>query len=211
MDSNEKSNNIENNIIQIRKDADTIQKTVLTNIIKMIYNRKWITYDTMNKKIEEFSSSLNDNQLYKVSLDVKLLSYETYEPEMSKTKNFKDDEVVIKLVPQKVTSIGKSPILIDFIEEYKQNHKILVVESITEKQKQTLISNNRHLEIFNENFFMLDLLSFVCSPQYEVLTQTEIEQLLKTYNLTQKQVVRIIRNSEITGKSVDYRIVVHRG
>jgi DNA-directed RNA polymerase subunit H (RpoH/RPB5) len=217
-------------ILPVRKDADTIQKTVLTNVINMLHNRKWISSENLDKKIKEIISSTNDNQLYIISLDINLKKTDSYEPELIKSENFIDDKIILKIVPQKITSIGKSPIILEFINEYSKNHKILIVDGITDKQKQTLITNNRHLEIFNESFLMLDLMSFVCCPQYEVLSQNDCEQLLKTYNMTrrqmkkmgdsdpaslylylkQKQIVRIIRNSEITGKSIDYRIVVHR-
>jgi len=218
-------------LLPIRKDVDTIQKTVLTNVIKMLYNRKWISKENIDKRIEEITSSINDNQLYQIKLDVKLSSVDTYDPDHDKSNEFKDDVVIVKIVPQKITSIGKSPIIIEFIGEYKKNHKILIVENISDKQKQTLITSNKHLEIFNEPFLMIDLMSFICCPQYEVLNKDEGEKVLEAHNLTrrqmkkmydsdaaslylflkQKQIVRIIRDSEMTGKSVDYRIVVHKG
>jgi len=224
------ASSIISSILSVRKDSDTVQKTVLTNVIQMLHNRKWISDKNVNKLIEETTSSFNDNQLYKIPLDVKLLKLETYDPDTLKSDKFEDNLVIVKIIPQKITSIGKSPIILEFINEYDKNHKLLIVESITDKQKHTLVSNNKYLEIFDEWFFMLDLFQFVCCPKYEILTKAETDELLETNNLKlrqmkkmydsdkaslylylkQKQVVKIIRNSEITGLSVDYRVVVHK-
>lgn len=218
-------------LMPVRKDIDTIRKTVLTNIVKMICNRKWLLEENLNKTIDEVVSIQNDDQIYKIKLDVNLGSFDTYDPPddttVKKNVNFEDNIVMIKLLPQKITSVGKSPIIGEFFDKYKKFHKILVVEGISEKSKQQIISN-KHTEVFNESFFMLDLLEHVCSPKYEILSPTESKEMLESYHLLKKkmkrmfesdpasyylylkkkQIVRIIRNSELTGGSIDYRIVV---
>lgn len=221
--------------LPVRKDTETIRKTVLTNIIKMLNNRKWITNDNVEKRIKEISDSYNDDQIYKIKLDIALSKLDTYDPPDDDTpkkqeKDFDDNIVMVKLWPQKVTSIAKSPIILEFLTNYKKNHKILIVDSISDKSKHQLVTT-KYTEVFNEAFMMLDILGHVCSPQYEVLNPTDSNELLKSYHLTRKQmkrmydsdpvslylflkrkqIVRIIRNSELTGKSVDYRIVIHKG
>jgi len=218
--------------LPVKKDVDTIRKTVLTNIVKMLNKRKWILDKNVEKYTELITNAQNDDQIYKVHLDVSLSNVETYYPtepneERKKEKDFEDNVVMIKLFPQKVTSIGKSPIIMEFFTNYKKYHRILIIDSISEKAKQQAMSV-RHIEIFTESFFMLDLMEIVCSPQYEVLTPAQGEELLKSYFMTRrqmkkmwdndpaslylflkkKQIVRIIRDSELTGKSIDYRIVV---
>lgn len=217
-------------LLPVTPDIETIQKTVLTNIVKMLCNRKWILREKLDSKIKEITDTYNDDQIYKIQLDVNLTNFETYDPESKKMESLQGNVVVVKLLSQKITSIGKSPIILEFLNNYKKNHKILIVDSISEKQKHVLISK-KYLEIFNESFFMLDLLSHVYSPQYEVLLQDQVPELLKTYHMGRRQlkkmydsdpaslylflkptqVVRIIRDSEISGKSIDYRIVVHKG
>lgn len=220
-------------LLPVRKDIDTIHNTVLTNVIKMLSNRKWISFENSEKRINEIINTHNDDQIYKVKLDVSLSTLPTYDPsemvneDATKHKDFEDNIVMIKLLPQKITSIGKSPIIGEFMEKYRKNHKILIVDNISDKSKQQLISH-KYMEVFRESFFMLNLLEHVCSPKYEVLTPDESKEMLKSYFLLKKQmkrmydsdpaslyfflkkkqIVRIIRNSELTGGAIDYRIVV---
>lgn len=222
-------------LLPVKKDADTIRATVLTTIIKMLHRRGWIHAENVEKQINNVIASQNDDNIYKVTLDVKLLSFPTYDPQddtpnKKVDKEFDDKVIMIKLLSQKVTSISKSPIITDFLTAYKKTHRILVVEDISEKAKQQLISN-KHIEVFSEVFLLIDLLEYVCSPTYEILTPDQCTQLLEEYHLTkrqmkvmldtdpasmylflkQKQIVRITRDSELTAKTVDYRIVVHKG
>ena len=222
-------------LLPVKKDVDTIRETVLTNIVKMLYNRKWITEDNLQKQITNIISSHNDDHIYKVFLDVSLSTYPTYDPTDDESQkkvdiDFEDKIVMIKLLPQKVTSILKSPIITEFISTYKKVHKILIVDGMPFKTKYQ-ITSKKYIEVFDEVFFMINLLENTCSPKYEVLTSSECTELLTTYHLSRrqmklmldndpvslylflkkKQIVRIIRDSELTGKAVDYRIVVHKG
>lgn len=220
-------------LLPVRKDTETVRQTVLTNVIKMFYHRKWISKENLENQIKQAIDTHNDDHIYKITLDVSLSTFPTYNPDeiIKDTEiNDQDNYVIIKLLPQKVMSISKSPIISEFLNSYKKSHKILVVENISDKAKHQLISNKK-TEVFNEVFFMINLLEHVCSPEYEVLTPDESKELLDTYHLSRrqmklmldsdpaslylflkkKQIVRIIRNSELTGKSVDYRIIVHKG
>lgn len=216
--------------LPVKKDADTIKKTVLTNIVKMLNRRKWVSDKNFENTLERVINTQNDDQVYKINLDINLSKLETYYPveigeEKKEDKDFEDNIVMVKLLPQKVTSINKSPIILEFFNNYKKHHKILIVDGIPDKAKQQI---SKHIEIFTEPFFMLDLMELVSSPQYEVLTPAEGEELLKSYHLIRrqmkkiwdsdpaaayfflkkKQIVRIIRDSELTGKAIDYRIVI---
>lgn len=221
-------------LLPIQKDTETIRITVLTNIIKALSNRGWIKSENIESKVAKITKDSNDEQLYEIKLDVNLKQYIQYEIFATSNDDFKDNVVYVKLVPQKVTSIGKSPIISDFLTSYKNYHKILVVDSISDKSKNTLITNSLNagsfIEIFNEPFFMRNLLEHECSPQYEILSVAQGSQLISEYNLAKRQmkimfdseaasqylflkkgkIVRIIRNSPMTGKSIEYRIVAHR-
>lgn len=220
-------------LLPVKKDEETLRITVLTNIIKMLYNRKWISESKLKSTIDSSINSSNDDNIYKINLDVSLSNLPTYDPSADDTvkkldPDFNDKVVVVKIFPRKVTSIGKILVLVNFFETYKNYHKILIVESMAEKAK-TLITNGKYSEVFDENFFLINLIDHTCSPKYEILTTDEANEFKKSYNLTnremkimftndpaslyfylkKKQMVRIIRDSEITGKSVDYRIVVN--
>lgn len=222
-----------NPLLTVKKDSETIRVTVLTNIIKMLNKRKWISDENLKKQIENVIKTQNDNQVYTVDLDVDLNNLTTYYPpdeeERKFVEGFNGKNVVIKLLPQKITSVGKSPIIQEFFSDNKKVHKILIVDSISDKSKAQLMSI-KHVEAFSEPFFMLDLMELVCSPKYEVLTPEETPLFLESYHLNRKQmkkmfdndpaslylflkkkqIVRIIRDSEISGHAVDYRLVVHK-
>lgn len=219
-------------LIPIKKDSETIRITVLTNVVKMLSNRKWIKHERIQPIIDELTNTHNDNQIYKINLDVELIKLSSYEPayegtNRNFTKGFNDQLIVIKMLPQRINSISKTPIMVDFLNNYKNVHKILITEDIADKIKYQIMSN-KLIEVFREPYFMINLIDHVCSPQYEVIDPANEELLLKTYNLKRKQlkkmfdfdpasqyfflkrgqIVRIIRNSEISGTAVDYRIVI---
>lgn len=218
----------------VKKDTETIRSTVLTNLVKMLGNRKWITEENIATQIKSIIDANNDDHYYKIKLDVYLAGVETYEPadegkEKKKDPGFLDNVIAVKLLQQKVSSVGKSPIIQEFLSGNKNMHKIIVVEEISDKARQNL-KNFPHTEVFEEYQLMVNLLDISCSPKYEVLTPTESIVMLDAYELTKskmkvmfdsdpaslyfylkmKQIVRIIRDSELTGKSTDYRIVVHK-
>lgn len=215
--------------LSVRIDTETIREKVLSNIIKMIYHRGWIKRENIESKTKSILNDANDENLYKVKLDVKLGSYPTYEFSNANNTEFDDNIVYIKLVPQKVTSVGKSPIILDFLTIHKQSHKILIVDEISDKSRNAIMTT-KYIEIFVEKKIMQNVMEHVFSPTYEILTPDESTQLLKEYQLTKRQmkimfdsdpvaqylflrkgrIVRIIRNSEASGNAVDYRIVVHK-
>lgn len=217
-------------LLSIVKDDTEIVKTVLTNITKMLVNRKWLSNE--KETINKLHGSINEDQLYKIPLNVNLFNLKTYDPiENDNNRNvstdFNDKIVMVKIVHVKVTSIAKFQAVFDFLNDYKNYHKILVVSAYSEKAKQ-MISKFGYTEIFTERFLMVNLPDVSCSPQYEILSLDEIEQLSKEYSskknqfkkifdsdaasqylyLKRGQIVRITRYSEITGYSIDYRIVV---
>lgn len=227
-------------LLPVTKDSNTIRETVLTNIVKMLVHRKWLDVNHYEKTIDELLKSVNDENLYRIKITLNLSESYTYN--YSKIKNKKDDKksnhnaefdgrfVVVKLLPQKVTGINKSPIITEFLTNNKKYHKMLIVDSISDKAKNTLL-DIPHTEVFAEEFFMQNLPDHECSPvDYEILDEKETEEMLNAYNVTKRkivkildndraslyyylkegQIVRIIRNSEISGKSVGYRYVVHR-
>ncbi len=82
-------------------------------------------------------------------------------------------------------------------------------------------------EVFSETFFLINLVDHIDSPKYELLSEEESKEVLETYILKKKEmmkvlttdpvvtyfnlkrgdVIRIIRYSEQSGKNVAYRIV----
>lgn len=215
---------------QILKDSQTITKTILSNVIKMLIYRKWIKNVEIDKLVEELIKTKKDEKIYNIKLSENLINIDTYEPFDNKKewKNFNGNNVVLFMSNLKIA--GKSPQINEFVSKYPFQHKIIIVDSITDKSRQTLTCG-KFIEIFSEDEFMMNIMEHVCCPKFIVLKNNELDEILHTYNAKRKelpkqfdsdpisrylflrrgQAVRIIRNSEMTGNSVSYRIIIHKG
>lgn len=209
-------------LLLIRKDPETIRKTVLTNILKMIIERKLLNNDKLNFYMEKFKTQTDDNT-YAIDLDNPVKS-DFDDKEYN--KNFNSKKIMVRLIPQKIVGVNKSPVIKEFIDSYRMTHKILVFDGISEKAKHSILSTP-NTEVFIEPFFMINLLEHIDSPRYEILNDNEVKELIESYNtkknqlmkilttdpvsayfnLKRGQVLRIIRNSEQTINTVAYRIV----
>jgi DNA-directed RNA polymerase subunit H (RpoH/RPB5) len=218
---------------QIYKDSITIQTDIFTNIVKMLQDRKWLLKENISSATETLLKNKNDEGIYTIKLDTDLLKVDVYEAndDKKKWKNFNGKTVAVLLIHQKIS--GKTPTINDFLTKYSNMHKIIVTESITEKGKQTIMmqTNDKFTEIFTEEEFMLNLFGHILSPAYEVLTNEEAEKVKKEWKMSKRQtpklfetdkasrhlyikkgqVVRIIQNSEMTGESIYYRLVIRHG
>ena len=208
-------------LIPVKKDGETIRKTILTTLIKMFTERGYIK-KSLEKNLSNIEK-IKDDDSYTITLDVNL---ECKHDDADYKKKFDGSIVMIKIIHQKVQGIAKIPAVKDYLTSYKYNHKIFVFDSISEKAKSTL-SENPHTEVFNEPFLMINLVDHIDSPKYEVLTEDEAKEVLDSYifkkkeipkiltsdpvvdyfNLKRGDIIRVIRPSEQSGKNVAYRIV----
>lgn len=205
-------------LIPIKYDAETIRKMVLSNILKMLNARGHVTLEGIKKHTDKFSSASDDN-IYKIELNKPIISD-------GNDTDFEGKYTVVKYLTQKVTSI-KIPAIKEFLDGFHKQHKIFVFENISDKARKTLMMTY-NTEVFNESFFMINLIEHVDSPTYELLSEDETKKVLEEYNskknqimrmftsdpvsmyfnLKRGQIIRVIRYSEQTGKSPAYRIVV---
>lgn len=173
------------------------------------------------------------NDLSKLSFynkHIPLIALETEKKSKNDT-TFDGNTVVVKLLPhQRLMGVNKTPIVAEFMTNYNKFHKILVVEYVSEKTKAQL-DDELYTEVFIEPFFMINLVEHVSSPQYEILSDEESKELFESYHASKRklqkmndtdqasrylyvkkgQIVRIIRDNEITGKSAIYKIICHKG
>lgn len=209
-------------LIPVRIDPESIRRRVLTNIIKMLYSRNLILENKLNKHFEYIKkNNEDDTYIFNIDNEIKCESQE---------KKYKDKfnglQVVVKIIHQKIQGISKIPIIKDFINQYISFHKIFIFDGISEKTKINL-TDLPNIEVFEESFLMLNIIEHIDSPQYELLTENEEKEVLQSYILKKKEIkkiltsdpivfyfnlkrgniIRIIRPSEQSGNSVDYRIV----
>ena len=210
-------------LIPVRKDPEIIRKEVLTNCIKMLHERGYIT--SVSNALH-YIDKPTSNDIYIIKLDTKM------QPDINTAeyvKQFKSNEVAVKILRQKIMSI-KNQAIKEFQDGYAAYHKIFIFEGITDKIKSSL-TNVPNTEVFTEAFLMINIVEHIDSPKYELLTEDETKQVLETYivkrkelpkilttdpivayfNLKRGQIIRIIRCSEQSGFSVIYRIVAKGG
>jgi len=201
-------------IFQIEKNNDDIRKTVLTNTIKMLTERKLLKSENLEKNINDILSKVSDDYTYTINLDT----------------DDADKIFAIKILNQKITAISKQSNINSFLNKFQNNPKIIIVKAINTKALQYIFSNYIKTEIFLESSLMINLVDHVFVPKYEILDKTsddykqfcdkynvkkrQIPKLLKSdpiakyYNLKKDDIVRIVRCSELSGLSPFYRIVI---
>jgi DNA-directed RNA polymerase subunit H (RpoH/RPB5) len=205
-------------LLPLELNAEKRKKEILTNIVKMLTNRKLLNPSNLNDNIKVLLSQDSDDNIYKIKLD---------NPEVYYDKSI-EPYFYIKILNQKITGISKSSNIGDFIYSKKNAPKLIIVTGITNKALQQLKEDFPNSEIFTEAELMIDLVSHVAVPKHEMLNEEETQIFLKDYLLKKReipkmfitdpvskyfnakvgQVFRIIRPSEVSGQSIYYRIVI---
>jgi DNA-directed RNA polymerase subunit H (RpoH/RPB5) len=207
-------------IFKIDKTDEDIRQTVLTNVVKMLIERKLIDKKSAPKLLSNLIDKSNRPQddIYTIKLDHKIDDL------------YENTEVMVKISKQKLTAISKQSNINEFLSQYKMRHKILIVEEINSKATQYIKTNYSTTEIFLEYQLMINLIDNEIVPRYQILDRNsddykefcndynckkrDIPKLLITdpmaryYNLKKWDIVRVIRASETSGYSPYYRLVV---
>lgn len=123
--------------------------TVLLNVLKMLSARELINPNTIQDKYEKIKNIFSDDQIYNIKTD--------------KGNNF-----VLKFAPQKITTINKALGVSDFLTNYKNDNKIVVVVDINKKAYKQIIEFP-NTEIFWEFEFMMNLIDHVYIPEHTLL------------------------------------------
>ena len=179
---------------------DEKKRKQLVNIVTMLFNRGWL--DDKEKYIKKVTEQIQEDNNYLIN------------------------NIIVRLISDK--DITKNEQITGFLNKNKDKHKIVVVKSISKKQQETLINVNRNLEFFEGGFFMENLIDNKMVPQYKILTEeeakdfkksylvfdNEMKRMLKTdavaryYYLKEGQICKSFFMNEVSGISIDYRIVV---
>lgn len=198
------------NLVQVRKNNDSIEKTILTNCVKMLTNRKLLSSKNLDKNIEKILNMKPDDFIFKIET--------------------KKEPYFIKLMLQNITTVGKNTGVSDFLNSYKDKKGVLIVKSISKAPINLIQNRYPNTEIFLEKDFMIDKVSYYLVPRFEVLSDKEKKEYYEKYNVSKNgslkisykdpmvkyygakigDVLRIIRPSETSGFVIAYRVVVKK-
>lgn len=211
MSHNNKNDKIKiTSLLSINKDRVSIINTILTNIIKMFTERKLLKKDELDKNIENIIKKKSDNMEYNINL-------------------INNKKLYIKFIPQKITAINKTSGIYDFVEKYKNNKSIIIVNEISAKANNIIKQKYKLSEVFAENELMMNIIEHRYQPKFEILNNINLDDFLnsrkcqkkdlprmfindpivKYYNLKIGNLVRIIRPSGSSGDAISYRLVVN--
>ena len=240
-----------NNYINLHKDEETIRLTILTNICRMIVTRKHMDINkyrsnksndsnTQKNIVDQVSDNDEidnrlflpyiykrvDSGIYNIPLDI-LYKDEQFQKidkntQSGETFEFDGSMVVVKIIPQKITDIGNSPLLNDFLKSHAKYHKIIVFDEMSDKAYNA-INRKSNLEAFEKSDMMIDIMSYYCSPvSCEIVDEDKLKHitnpkiskihendpLARYYNAKKGNILRIIRPSLNNGKESAYRKVI---
>jgi len=200
-------------MFQLEYSNEEIRQIVLTNIVKMLTERKKLKSENLQNNIDKIINNHSDDNIYTIDID-----------------NHNNDEsertYVIKLQLQKITAISKQSSTSEFLNKYKDNHKILVVKEISTKIRQSIVSEYGETEVFLEYYLMMNQVEHTFVSRYEILTDPKdiaeyysktkkknsrrihvTDAMARYYNLKRGDIVRVISPSEVTAVMAEYREV----
>jgi len=197
---------VNKNILTLDKGKDEIRETILINIVKMLTHRKLLKKTGHNKNIELLKKSKNEEDEYNLSL-------------LNKKKYF------IKFVSHKITTINKSSGILDFLDTNINNPFMIISPEMSTKPIKELKKKYVNAELFLEHELLINLMDHILVPeQYKIDVDTNkfleernckrkdfprillTDPVSKYLNLKEGEIIRIIRPSESSGRTVSYRI-----
>lgn len=170
-------------IYQEEKTADEILKTVLTNCIKMITARKILKEENLQKNINDTINKINIDLTFQIPVD--------------KYTTDSDKIYIIKIMPEKVTSVSKTSSMIDFLSQHKNIPKIMIVKNISKKAIQLITTNYPKTEVFLEEEFMINIIDNEFVPKHEILSPEETQEFFESYDCKKKNVPKIYHTDPI--------------
>ena len=197
-------------LFTVIKNNDEKIEIIKKNIIIMLSNRIYIDKEGNKHSLIDKNSKLKDhsNNVFTIKTD-------------------NGDNYAIKIIFDKITSVGKKSSINEFLEEYPKHKKIIVASEYINKIE--VYMNKHHTQIFPENALLENIIDHHDQPvEFQLLTPAEMEQVKKEYNindytlskysrhdpivkyygLKKGDIVRIIRASPVSGLAIAYRIVL---
>jgi DNA-directed RNA polymerase subunit H (RpoH/RPB5) len=216
--SEKPENKIIPQLIPIEKSRHQKINEIKLNIVKMFKNRNFFLEENVQKYSKKLFDSDNDDLEFILILDNDV-NYNT---------QIKHKKIYIKIFEYKISSVNKNSPVGEFLSKNSDQYKLIVVEDINEKSKNTIAQYDTSCEIFKMDELKINIVDHILVPKYTVLTKEEADDVLKTYNAKKKDmplissadpiaryynmkpddICKIERASVMTCQAPFYRIVV---
>lgn len=191
---------------------------VITNIFKMLENRKLLNRDKFitDASLKDIYTNLIVKQYYQFNTQVK-------------DKNGRNKYMIV-YIDEEFDKISKNTKLYNYISKYPEYHQIFILKNINNNIVEQAKTQYDNIELFKKNNFMIDIVSHVMVPEHILITdKEEIETICKDYNSTLDKFPKILltdpvaryynadindlfkikRYSPTSGISISYRAVIN--
>ena len=180
----------------------------------MLTERKLLNSENLENTILKLTTTQTDDFIYKINLEKNIPKDHTY--------------IIVKIINQKITSVNRTSIIGEFLHQYKNDKKIIIVKSINNKARQYIVNSYLYTELFLERELMINIIDHISVPKHEILSQQETDEIIESYNTRKRdmpkifssdpiaryydmqigQICRILRPSETSGLVPFYRLVI---
>lgn len=198
-------------LTQIEYSDQQKKEIALKNTILMLNDRNILDNDSVKPDIDTFVSNKNEEDVYIV-----------------RQNNGNRNNIYIKFLNQKITSINKSSDIGIFLQTYKKDKKIVLVFAINNKVKQYVCENYPNTEIFTIGEISNRIVDANIMSTHILLSEEESNSVLEEYgakkrnmplilhtdpvarhyNMPIGRICKIIRPSTVGGEAPSYRLVV---
>ena len=214
--SDSKAESVVPQLLPIEINNEARKNIMLVNTIKMLTERKLLDPAKLEQNCALYKGQQSDSLEWKI--------------ELLPNNHLNSKFFVLKIINQKITSISKSSLIADFLNQYKNDPKIVIVSNISEKIMYSIKhdSNYPNTELFLGKEMMANIVEHISVPKHILLSDEELKDVLNSYHAKRRempeiletdpiaryynakigQMFRIIRVSETTGNAPYYRLVI---
>lgn len=202
-------------LLPIKISYEKQKYKIIKNVIRMLVARHVLNVENLKDYASKVFSNIKDDDTCDVLID-------------NVSPDDKQLYKIVLLLDQRITTITKTSLIGDYLYKNTNMHKIIIVDHITSRARQTIQNNFPLIEIFLKDEMMFDITKSDYVPQHILLSDDEAERFINEYGLQKKeiprilisdpmaryfnaklgQIFRIIRPSETSGESNFYRMVV---
>lgn len=161
---------------RLKKKNNEIIETLITNVVKMMTERKLLNENDIEENINKLKKSRVDNTF---------------------TIKVNNKEYIINIIRESITSISMNSSIINFINKNKNKNIFLIIKDITETNRIKIEKMFNNVQIFYEYEMMINIIDCNLIPKHIKLTEKEIENVLMNYNCKKKNLQRIFVNDPV--------------